>query len=58
MNESHAMRTINKDGKPYVSVVNENHTFSLQNHIDRKVIQLDKSCIPELIELLNLMRKN
>lgn len=58
MNESYAMRTIDKDGKPYVSVINENHTFSLQNHTDRKTVQLDKSCLPELIELLNIIREN
>ena len=55
MNQSHPMITIDKDRKPYVSVINEGNTFSLQNHIDRKVVQLDKSCIDELIIILKSM---
>lgn len=58
MNQSHPMRTIDKDGKPYVSIINEGNTFSLQNHIDRKVVQVDKICITELIELLKLIKEN
>ena len=52
MDQSHPMKTINKDSKPYVSVINEGNMFSLQNHVDRKVVQLDKSCIDELISIL------
>lgn len=58
MNQSHPMNTINKDSRPYVSVINEGNTFSLQNHTDRKAIQLDKSCINELIETLKLIKEN
>lgn len=58
MNQSHLMNTINKDGIPYVSVINKRNTFSGYNRVNQKAIQLDKSCINEFIETLKLIKEN
>jgi hypothetical protein len=52
MDQSHPMKTINKDGKPYVSVVDIGHAFDIYNHHDRKLVQMDKKYISDLIVLL------
>ena len=54
--------TINTDsGRPYISVIDEGKLFALQLHeyTSRMFLVLDKKCIPELIDALQILdRKN
>jgi hypothetical protein len=59
MYESLPMKTINTtDGMPYISLIDEGETFSIQLHrYSRVVVNLDKKVIPELIEYLMELKK-
>ncbi len=53
------MKTINTtDGTPYISLIDEGETFSIQLHrYSRVVVNLDKKVIPEMIKHLVEMKK-
>ena len=59
MYESLPMKTINTtDGMPYISLIDEGETFSIQLHrYSRVVVNLDKKVIPEMIKHLVEMKK-
>ena len=55
--------TINTDsGRPYISVIDNDKMFDIQLHEyteNRIVVHLDKKCIPQLIDALQILdRKN
>ena len=55
--------TINTNsGRPYISVIDEGKVFGIQLHEyteNRIVVHLDKKCIPQLVDALQIVdRKN
>jgi hypothetical protein len=59
-NEAWPMETIyDPNGKPYISVVNQNGIFSIQLHqyTSRVVVTFDKAVIGPLVDALNRIKE-